>query len=78
MPEFQEVWENLDVNYSELTTEEQDYVEWLFEEGFQRYHGEISPADMAWARQEFFDMTGLDDETFDWQGWREAMGYEER
>lgn len=76
-PEFQDLWENLPADYGDLTQEQLDYAEFMFEEGFMNYQGEQSPIDTDFARQEFFDMFGPEVEgSFDWQGWREAMGYE--
>ena len=79
MPEFQELWEGTP-GVSELSGEELDLAEYLFEEGFMHYEGEQSPEDTDFARTQFFDLLGYDyefeSEIFDWDGWREAMGYE--
>lgn len=77
MPEFQEVWENLPIDEGDLTQQELDYAEFLFEEGFMRYTGESPSADITFARDEFFGFLGLEEENFDWHGWRVAMGYED-
>lgn len=77
-PEFQEVWDNLRVDFEGLSSSEYEYTEYMFEEGFQRFEDEkLHPDDIAFARAEFFDMIGEEyEDYFDWQGWREAMGYE--
>jgi hypothetical protein len=60
---------------------EQGHVEALFQAGFT-HHAEdyealgLSEDAVEAIRQEFFDYMGLDDYEFDWEGWREAMGYE--
>ena len=76
MPEFQENWENLPVDFSGYSDQEIAYAEFMYEEGFMKYSGEAPPEDIAFARQEFFDALGIDEDQFDWEGWREAMGYE--
>lgn len=73
MPEFQEVWQDLPVDFSELTSGQIEYAEYFFEEGFMRYAGEQDPADIQFAREQFFEELGIDAEEFDWAGWREAM-----
>jgi hypothetical protein len=72
-PEFQDLWENT-LGTEELTPAQADYAEFMFEEGFMHYSGEVSRDDIEFARQEFFDLIG--EEYFDWEGWREAMGYD--
>jgi hypothetical protein len=57
------------------------YAEALFEVGFTMYSGELSAngysEDAVNAiREAFFDYMGIDEGQFDWQEWREAMGYE--
>jgi hypothetical protein len=75
MPEFQEVWEQLPVG--EFTEAEYELAEFFFEEGFMTYHGEAPPADIEFAREQLFEMLGEEwEDYFDWEGWREAMGYE--
>jgi hypothetical protein len=76
MPEFQETWDSLPVDFEALTGEQEELAEWLFEEGFMHFHGEIPEADIEWAREQFFELMDIDAEQFDWEGWREAMGYE--
>lgn len=75
MPEFQELWDSLPV--TELSGPDYDLAEYFFEEGFMTYSGEAPPGDIEYAREQFFEMLGEDwEEYFDWEGWREAMGYE--
>ena len=77
--EFQEVWDDLERQdgFEGLSGSELEYAEYMFEEGFMHYAGEISPADTEFARGEFFDMIGQEwEDIFDWEGWREAMGYD--
>lgn len=65
------------VDFDEMSASELDYAEYMFEEGFMHFHGELSPSDIEFAREEFFEMIGEEfAEYFDWEGWREAMGYE--
>jgi hypothetical protein len=57
------------------------YAELLYEQGFTHSADEldrlgISEDDVQFARDEFFDFLGIDQADFDWEGWREAMGYE--
>jgi hypothetical protein len=57
------------------------YAEALFEVGFTMHSDELTAAgyseDQVQAiREEFFDYMGIDESDFDWQEWREAMGYE--
>ena len=75
MPEFQDVWENTP-GTSELEGTAREEAEYFFEEGFMHYTGEVSHTDTDFARESFFDLIGYDDEYFDWEGWREAMGYD--
>jgi hypothetical protein len=37
----------------------------------------IDPDAVHAAREDFFDFMGLEYEDFDWEGWREEMGYED-
>lgn len=75
-PEFQELWDEMPVDWAEMPGPEYDMAEYMFEEGFMHYHGEASYADISFARESFFDLIGYDEDYFDWDGWREAMGYE--
>lgn len=49
----------------------------LFEAGFMHHSNEpgYDPDAIREAREEFFDFTGLPEELFPWDEWREAMGY---
>jgi len=77
MPEFQDLWDSMAADLSVLSREQRDMAEFMFEEGFQTYEGEASHADISFARDTFFELLGEDyADYFDWQGWREAMGYE--
>lgn len=75
MPEFQELWESTP-GVSELQGTDLELAEYFFEEGFMHYSGEQSFEDTSFAREQFFDLIGYDEEYFDWDGWREAMGYD--
>lgn len=76
-PEFQEVWDELPVDFENMSVSQIEYTEYMFEEGFMHYSGEVSYEDIAFARQEFFEMIGEEyEDFFDWDGWREAMGYD--
>lgn len=60
---------------------ETSHVEALFEAGFTHTGAEyeamgFSEDDVQAIRDEFFDYLGIDAADFDWEGWREAMGYE--
>jgi hypothetical protein len=58
---------------------EQDVAMDLFEAGFMHHSDEPGyDADYAQAmRDEFFEFTGLPEEMFPWDEWREAMGYDD-
>lgn len=58
-----------------------DYAEALFETAFTHTSEELeamgySMNDVDAIREEFFDYLGIDSADFDWDGWREAMGYD--
>lgn len=76
--EFQEIWDTLQIDTANLSVSEYEYTEFMFEEGFQRYEDEkLSIDDISFAREEFFSMIGEEyEDHFDWNGWREAMGYD--
>lgn len=64
-----------------LDDQESDYAETLFEAGFthtaEEYESMGLSEDAVQAiRDEFFEYMGLEEYEFDWEGWREAMGYE--
>lgn len=51
----------------------------LFERAFMHYADEpgYDPNDIRQAREEFFEYTGLPEELFPWDEWREVMGYDD-
>lgn len=51
----------------------------LFEAGFMHRSDEpgYDRDAVMQAREEFFDFTGLPEDLFPWDEWREAMGYDE-
>lgn len=64
-----------------LSSEEANYAEALFEAGFTHHSAELealglSMDDVEAIRAEFFEFMGIDSADFDWEGWREAMGYD--
>lgn len=66
---------------SYLNHEEARYAEALFEAGFTYTGAELEAMGLSEdqvnaIRNEFFDFMGIDYGDFDWEGWREAMGYE--
>lgn len=66
---------------ADLEDWETGHVEALYEAGFTHSAEEyeamgLSEDDVAAIREEFFDYLGIDESDFDWEGWREAMGYE--
>jgi hypothetical protein len=78
--QFQELFDDLPgADY--LTDGESSHAEILFETGFTHTAEEyesmgLSPDDVAAIREEFFEYMGIDTGDFDWEGWREAMGYD--
>lgn len=75
-PEFQDVWDNSPFDEGNMSADELDWAEYLFEVGFMSYGGEEPSAQVRYARDEFFAVVDIDADQFDWQGWREAMGYD--
>jgi hypothetical protein len=60
---------------------DENYAELLYETAFTHSAAELDAmgydiSDVAAMRDEFFDYLGIDASDFDWEGWREAMGYE--
>lgn len=57
---------------------ELEQAEELFERGFTHHSTDpdYDRDDARQAREDFFAFTGLPEELFDWDDWREAMGYE--
>lgn len=77
---FREVFDNTPgADY--LNDEEFSYAETLFDAGFTHTSDEyeamgLSEDQVQAIRDEYFDLMGIDADQFDWEGWREAMGYE--
>lgn len=68
--EQQDFFDDLPV-VSFLTPDELDQARDIFEDAFLT-HG----INESWdAREEWWDFTGMDPQDFDWDGWREMMGY---
>lgn len=64
-----------------LSSEESNYAEALFDAGFTHTSDELealglSMDDVQAIRDEFFEFMGIDAADFDWEAWREAMGYD--
>lgn len=64
-----------------LSSEQEFIAESLFEVAFTMHSDELealgySPDDVQSMRDEYFDIMGIDASDFDWEEWREAMGYE--
>lgn len=77
---FQDVYESTP-GTQYLEDWETGHVETLFETGFTMDAIELESLgytedDVQAIRDEFFDYLGIDRDDFDWEGWREAMGYE--
>jgi hypothetical protein len=78
--EFQEVFDDTP-GTADLEDWEVSHVEALFEAGFTHDAFEyeamgLTEDEVSAIRAEFFDYLGLEEYDFDWEGWREAMGYE--
>lgn len=78
--QFQDLWDSTP-GTDALESWERSHVEDLFEAAFtisaEDYDAMgLSPEQVSMYRDEFFDYMGLDEADFDWEGWREAMGYE--
>jgi hypothetical protein len=76
--EFQQVWDDLP-GVSMFREYETERTAELFELGFMHHADEsgYDRDDIRAARAEFFEFTGLPEELFPWDEWREAMGYDE-
>lgn len=80
---FQELYDDVPgmaTAYNEDSTFDPGRAEALFEVGFTMHADELeangySQNDVNAIREEFFDYMGIDERDFDWQDWREAMGY---
>ena len=78
-PEFQGLYDSTP-GISDVEPWEESHVEALFEAGFTHtgaeYEAEgLDPDSVHAIREEFFEYMGLAEENFDWEDWREAMGY---
>lgn len=76
-PEHQFVW---DFNFGDYAREHMDSYdrEWaqeLYEVGLTSHLGEEDPNVIAEARELLFDLFSMDEADFEWEDWREAMGY---
>jgi len=74
-------WEVRGTEYLEEDPELMAEAEWYYAIGFGYTADEydamgIDPDIVMAAREDFFDLMGLDEDDFDWAGWREAMGYD--
>lgn len=79
--EFQDLWDHTP-GTDALESFEEGHAETLFEAGFTHSWDELesmgmTPEDIYAIREEFFDYMGLEEADFDWEGWREAMGYDD-
>lgn len=77
---FQDVFDSVP-GTGYLEDSETGHVEALFEAGFMHDAAEyeamgFSEDAVQAIRDEFFEYLGIDAADFDWEGWREAMGYE--
>lgn len=80
--EFPDQWEDIFdfiPGVSEFREYEQEIARDLFEAGWMHHADEAgySSDDVHRAREEFFEFTGLPEELFPWDEWRELMGYDE-
>lgn len=82
---FQELYDDVPgmaTAYNDDPNFDAEYAEALFEVAFTMHSDELRDAgysedDVQAIRDEFFDYMGIDETSdFDWEGWREAMGYE--
>lgn len=72
--EFRDVFDDVP-GISYFREYEVERAEELFERGFM--DRSLTPDERMAAREEFFDYTGLPEDMFPWDEWREAMGYED-
>lgn len=74
--EFQGVWDDIP-GIPLFRDYEYDRAMELFEAGFTHHSDEADydRDEARAAREEFFEFTGLPEELFPWDDWREAMGY---
>ena len=62
-----------EVDYLEPGSPQYNEAEAAFQRGF--VDEAVSTEEREEARQAYFDSLGIDDSQFDWEAWREAMGY---
>lgn len=76
--EFQDVFDDIP-GVPMFRDYEYDYAADLFERAFTHHSDEegYDANDAQAAREEFWEFTGLPEELFPWDEWREAMGYED-
>lgn len=74
---LQDVWNDVP-GVSHFREYEREIAEDLFERAFTHYSDEpgYDRDDVQAARDEFFEFTGLPEELFPWDEWREEMGYD--
>lgn len=61
-----------------LSSQEREYAAALFEEGFTYASDEydergLTPEQVHFLRDEFFDFLYINEDQFDWNAWREAL-----
>lgn len=78
---MRDLWDSLDGTAPGYMEDwERAYAETEFERGFTHTGEEydamgLDPDQVYAARMNFFDFMGLEEEDFDWDAWREEMGY---
>lgn len=82
-PEHQDLFWNVSGSEHIEAGYETDYAQAIFAVGFGYTAEEydrmgISEDAVTAARDEYFGYMGLLEKDFDWEGWREAMGYTEQ
>lgn len=71
--EWRDVFTN-SVDTDEMSGSETVEAFQLFLQAFYPQEG-VSGRDWSYIREEFYELYDIDDSDFDWEGWREAMGY---
>jgi hypothetical protein len=79
--DFQDLWDEIPGTGYFENDFETSYAMELFDRGFGHSADEydalgITPDDVHAAREEFFTFMDMDEDQFDWQEWKEIMGYE--
>jgi hypothetical protein len=76
--DWQETWDDIP-GVGMFREHEYTHAMELFETAFMHHSDEpgYDKNEVADARAEFFDYTGLPEEMFPWDEWREAMGYDD-